>query len=719
MRRLCARMGTFCIGLGLLVGGARAEAPSDTIYDLHANLPLAHVVRAGVVADAGSVGFVKYVRGNMGGSWTLNATEQGAPVALVPGVQANLWLPVDADLARQKLELEARFLPFGKKQFMDPFIDGKKIGNLVLKPGWQTIRVPIPPNRVSAGLVHVKLHFRRSVAHNGVKTAAALRFVRLVPAGTSAAPESESELRSWLAGGADEQLLLPSGAGLDFYIVPPNGARLGGNATGGTVGAWAQVDGQQPRKLGGGQSLDISLDRFANQPVRLMLRGMDNDVRLAGAVLAGGRLGRAQPKKPRFIVFWLIDTLRADKLEFYTIPNSNNRKVKTPNLTALAADATRFELFYVQGSESKASHASLFTGVYPFNHRVFTHEAKLPDKLLTLAEAAAARGYKTAGFVSNGYISKRWNYAQGFQHFRNFIRESKPNSAKWVAKYAVEWMAKNAEQPFYLYLGTSDPHVTYRAHKNYIGQYDRGEYKGRYKKAISGKALGRIKSKKRPPSERDQRRIEALYDNEIAFNDEHFGRVIEQLKALGIYDETMIIVTGDHGDEFWEHGSCGHGHSLHQELVRVPLIVRYPGVFPAGKVVESGADGVDLLPTLGRLIGHPMPESVQGMDLLPYVGAEGAVYPAATIASQGRGRYALQVGPAKAIMGSPYSVRIYDTARDPAERKNQMGQRAILTLTALDPLSLFVSRVKRWNKQAWGPANNLRPEFGSAAARRR
>ncbi len=695
----------------LCVLAAPALGAPDLGYDLRANAPLAHVYRSGVVADAASVGFAKYTR-DKSGRWKTGIKEGGRPGAYQPGLQTNLWLPVGPELAGKKLSLEASFQAIGPNQAMDAFVNGKKIGSPSITSEWQNVRLSIPDGLVEEGFNKVRLHFRRQVEHGGTKTGAAIRFVRVVPADAPAAPTTEADVASALRATEGDALVLPDGAGLDYYVVPPKGAKLVGAARGGSVEVFAQVDGKKPVRLGGGEKLSVSLDEVAGQAVRLMLRGKGGVVKLDGGRIDTGAAAAAKPvERPKYVVFWLIDTLRADKLSFYEHPNPNKRKVKTPHLAALAKESTLFEPFWVQGNESKASHASLFTGTYPVVHGVFTEKAKLRDSHLTLAEAFKKAGYKTGGFVSNGYISDKWNYTQGFQDFTNNIREGKANNAKAVVKQAKPWIDANKGKPFYLYLGTSDPHVTYRAHKKYIDVYDKeGNYNGRFKKNLSGVEIGKLKAKKSPPSGRDQRRIEALYENEVAFNDEHFGALVAHLKAAGIYDDTMIIISADHGDEFWEHGSCGHGHSLNQELINVPLMIKWPKGFPA-KRVTTGADGVDLLQTLLGVLGQKAPKDVQGYDLLPFAQATGAVYPRAVMASMGTGSFALQVGRAKAIFRSEASIQVYDVRKDPGEASDVSDSSPVLALAALDPLSLFLSRATTWKKAEWGAPNNLTRAF--------
>lgn len=694
--------------LGTLVALALSASPAlagDPLsYDLALNAPLAHVYRDGVVADAASPGFIKYTR-DVRDKWKRNPGVDGHPASYHPGIQANLWLPVGPELVGKKLVLEAMIRPAHKAPKMDAFINGDKIGSPSLESGkWQIIRVDIDAGKVKEGINKVRLHYNRSVDVGGLKTASAIRYVRIADAASAKLPTDAKALNAALATTDGKAVVLPDGGGLDYYVTPNKGLSLKGAAQGGQAEIWLQTDGAKPKKLAGGAQINIALGGYAGKAVRLMVRGK-GQAKLTASI-TGAKKGNAKIAKPKYVVFWLIDTLRADKLGFYPQPNANGRKkVKTPHLDQIAKEGVVFDPFYVEGTESKASHASLFTGTYPLLHKVYNHKAKLKTSHTTIAEAFKSAGYKTAGFVSNGYVSDKWNYNQGFQTFTNFIREGKAHNAIAVVKKAKPWITKNKAKPFYLYLGTSDPHVTYRAHKEFIEQYDGKGYNGSYKKYLSGKELGRLKGQKNPPRARDRKRIEALYENEIAFNDKHFGDLVAHLKAEGIYDETLIIISADHGDEFWEHGSCGHGHNLHQELVRVPLVIRYPKAFPAGRST-AGADGVDLLPTLQALLGQKVPKDVQGRSLLPFVGATNP-YPQAVMAMNGTDAYTLAVGPAKAILRSESSIMVYDVGADIAEKTDLYGKKTVLTLAALDPLTLWLSRPTSWKRSHLGAPNNL------------
>jgi arylsulfatase A-like enzyme len=172
-------------------------------------------------------------------------------------------------------------------------------------------------------------------------------------------------------------------------------------------------------------------------------------------------------------------------------------------------------------------------------------------------------------------------------------------------------------------------------------------------------------------------------------------------------------VSADHGDEFWEHGSCGHGHSLYQELISVPLMIRWPNAFPAGRFT-AGSEGVDLLPTMIELMGAELSEGaqLQGRSLLPQLSATEA-YPQAYMASQGTERFALTLNRAKVIFRGRGSIESYNLSRDKKEARDLYKEDAVLTSTALDPLILYLARPRTWDKAQWGAPNALSASFPS------
>ncbi len=695
-----------------LTGIPTAQA-ERTLYSLQDNRSQAHLDQGGLVLDAGSPSFVHYVRGNFGETWVLDKKVDGQAAALVPGRQGSIALPVSPRQAGAA-QLELRLRGLVPKQRVTVFVNKQSLGDLEVPGEWTTLSKPLPAGLLKPGENRVRLTFRASKEQLGTRTAAALGWLRLALPG--AAPLSDPGVLQSAGAG----LRLAPGAGFTLYLMPPAGARLRATLAGSgcSLEATVQADGAAPRSLGrhaapGPLDLDLGVAK-AGKALRLDLLELGGAA-CAGLSLAQPRLAadaapmaaRAAVPKPKQVIFWMVDTLRGDRLDVY-----RKSRVQTPNFDRLVAEGTTFRRYSVEGNESKVSHASVFTGVYPIVHRVLGEKAKLPDRLVTIAEAFRDGKWRTAGLISNGYVSDNWNFHQGFQLYRNYIREQVANDAKAVWGHGQRWLDENAAGgPFYLYLGTIDPHVTYRAHKGILELYDPQPYSGRFSRNLGGGELGDIKTGKLKVGERDKTRIEALYDNEVTYNDRYFGMLLEYLAAKGILDETLIVLTGDHGDEFWERGGCGHGSGVYQEMVGVPLVLRYPPLFPKGKVVEVEADGVDVLPTLLEAVGMAVPAEVQGESLLPYAADAGPTYPRSSISTHYDTIYSLRSGDWKLMLYKGGKAKLYDLASDPGEEKDLLAAKPIARRYLTDALTTFLAEQRRWKKRSWGVPTNLLPGF--------
>src|SRR5262249_56918421 len=202
---------------------------------------------------------------------------------------------------------------------------------------------------------------------------------------------------------------------------------------------------------------------------------------------------------------------------------------------------------------------------------------------------------------------------------------------------------------------------------------------------------------KRSVSERDQTHIVALYDSNVSFQDDLLGKLVAQLGEWGIADETMLLVTADHGDELWEDGRVGHGGSLHETLVHVPLLAVYPPLFPPGTVAEE-VELVDILPTLIDALGMGAPEDVQGASLVPLAQGVGRGYPRGAVASQFESAWALRLFGWKARVGASGVPALYRLADDPYEKKDLAAARPLERRWLTDVLSTFLLHQKEWRK---------------------
>ncbi len=227
-------------------------------------------------------------------------------------------------------------------------------------------------------------------------------------------------------------------------------------------------------------------------------------------------------------------------------------------------------------------------------HKATEHESKINAQLPIAAEVFKKAGFRTGLFSSNGYVSSKWGFGRGFDENRNFVRENLPNGADNLWATAKKWIMPGKAKPQFVYLAVIEPHVIYNPKKEFLKKYWDKPYGGPIKPVLTGIQLGKIKQGTLKVNDTDKAYLEALHNAEITQSDTAFGVFLADLKAAGLYDTSAIIVISDHGDEFWDHGDVGHAQGPHQELVHVPFMIHAPGLMPAGRVVETEVEAMDL-----------------------------------------------------------------------------------------------------------------------------
>jgi arylsulfatase A-like enzyme len=316
--------------------------------------------------------------------------------------------------------------------------------------------------------------------------------------------------------------------------------------------------------------------------------------------------------EPPSILLYVVDTLRPDSLGVY-----GNEVVSTPHFDRLGAEGVVFEEATANSSWTRASMASLFTGLYPTRHRTRTKFDHLPEGIPTLAEILREEGYETAFINANPNVGGFFGFGRGFRDLAQLYERSKSGmvgsneliaTADEITSVATDWIS-NTRGPFFLAILAVDPHAPYRP----PAKYDR--YGGDYRGSVRGEFSSMARADLTPA---DRARVRSLYDAEVSFIDAAFGRLIEYLRDQGRLGETIVILTADHGEEFWEYERRGHGRSLADPVIRVPLILR----FPADPRVEGGTRSerpvelVDVLPTLLDLLDLEAPKRMDGASLL-------------------------------------------------------------------------------------------------------
>ena len=392
---------------------------------------------------------------------------------------------------------------------------------------------------------------------------------------------------------------------------------------------------------------------------------------------------------PPNLVLVTLESLRTDHVGAYGGRARTRPEVSiTPNLDAFAAEAVRFDDAHAVSSWTLTSHASLFTGLYPNGHRAVRPLDRLSDSYPTLAKALAAAGYQTAGVVSGPYLRRAHNLSQGFELWDDEISSltdalahddvTNPAMEKSLARFVES--ERDPKRPFFLFAYFWDPHYDYLPPPPYNTMFSSPD--------AQPIDLSRFETNPAiyagmPPAQLAY--ILSQYAGEIRATDEYLGRFFALLKQHGLWQNTAILITADHGEEFFDHGEKGHKNNLYVETIQVPLLLKLPKS-ASGRVDRRLASHVDVLPTLLELAGvtpdfpyqgrsllepNPPPSRAIFFDLLSiwfYRRADGSPF---DVTQDWRG---VRAGDWKLVWREgEQSVplrALYDSVRDPAERED-------------------------------------------------
>ncbi|MCB9563447.1 MAG: sulfatase-like hydrolase/transferase [Kofleriaceae bacterium] len=696
------------------------------VWSFGPNRLMAHrVVDGELVIDAGSAGFARYTRfGLPVRRWKLGVEVDGERTA-VPARGASLDLPLTGEQAAAAHTLVMR-VHAGKAARLTVKLNGRKLGErgrVALVEGWQVISVDATGRWVEGeNLLVLETDRGDNLAVRWLRVSGTAPAAH-VPDDATASPVSPAfgdPLAATRWDGDAGGFVLTEDAGLAWYVQVPPAATLVADVLGACqvevtarAGDARMVGG---RLAGDGARLDLS--PLADQVVRLELRGRD----CPGGVVRDARITLPGPPPPpppagpppRYVVFWVMDALRADRIPTYT-PGA---RAEVPNFDRLATDGAVFRQHYVGGNESQASHSSMFTSLYPVNHKVLTagpHQAfRIPKSARTVGQVLHDAGWTSLGVTANGFVGDFGGYARGFTEFKNLMQDKGVVNgiiygATVVDAAIARLTAHKDDDHVFLFLGTIDTHSPWIARKPWIDRYDPGPYDGPFQRMGTPRELGiyvgQMGCHKVPPA-RDIQRLRAIYDSAISYQDALVGDLLVALDKLGIADQTMIVLTADHGEELFEDDRCGHGASLRSSLTRVPFLVHYPPrVSPA--VVDEGSEGVDFLPTLLDTLDLPPLDQAQGETLRPLVAGAGRGWARPSIASQYEYAFAMRLGRWKAKVGRTATPVIVDMVADPDERTDLAATRPLERRYLTDHLGLYVANRAAWHKARWGVVSNM------------
>lgn len=351
---------------------------------------------------------------------------------------------------------------------------------------------------------------------------------------------------------------------------------------------------------------------------------------------------------PLNVIVITIDTLRADHLGCY-----GYRAVKTPNIDALARQGILFWQAYTPTPVTFPSHTSIFTGTYPPFHGIRNNGNFILDsKALTLAEILTEHGYRTAAFIGAYVLDSYYGLDQGFQTYDDDFSEGKSNeqelyqekNAEQVTQEAVKWLEKNGQDRFFIWLHYFDPHAPYS-----------------------------------PPSPFREEYSHNLYDGEIAYTDYWLGVLFRQLQKQKLDAKTLVILTSDHGESLGEHDELTHGVFIYDSTLRIPLIIK-GSQLPSSKTVSTQVRTIDLLPTILQILGINLPGQIQGQSLLNLVNGQPDKKERILYCESYLPYYNHGWSPLSGIRTHDWKYirapkpELYDLRKDPAERRNRIGE---------------------------------------------
>jgi len=430
--------------------------------------------------------------------------------------------------------------------------------------------------------------------------------------------------------------------------------------------------------------------------------------------------------KKNNILWIVIDALRFDHLSCY----GHNRRT-TPHIDNLAEEGILFERAYSTACWSLPSHASMFTGLYPSKHGADDEHHYLTNRYATLAEVLKNAGYQTALFNNNPWVGPDFGLARGFgfvqsdiirdrnprRFFRRVIQKAKKiltntnTGAAVMTKYALKWFdeyVKTQESPFFTFIHYNEPHRPYRFNrilrrkfKDGISAWQASRINQDHDAYIAGAAR---------MTERDFFGLKTIYDSEIYHADDYIGQLFVYLKERGILDDTIVIVTADHGENFGEHSLMDHKLCLYETLIHVPLIIRYPKEFAPGTRSQSLVQHVDLFPTLLDILDIEAPDvrkELQGYSLVEkhgnqrsFIIAENSYpnlidtkkYPTFDTARHNRRlKVVRNAQHNKYIWASDGKHELYNLEKDPAELDNLIDQSADLAIALQETLDKWLA----------------------------
>jgi hypothetical protein len=743
---------------------------TDAWQDLIAQRPSAVVLRDGRVwIDLGHPSAQKHLQLAAGGApWRLARDIDDRRAAILVGQGGAFDIPLDGPLA-PALHPDKPFVPtpgqaapaelpkpeaglamaitlraLAPDQMVTVLWEERPLANLRVSETWERRTLSLPSEFVVTGENRLRLHFRNLASlpdgqtldgEPGAQVAAAVESVEV---GTMAAIKAGPPAAKAGAGyavatrGDKVEFQVPAGMSLVYYLVPPRRSRLRFEVSGrGSVEVLASTDadhrhGRRPVELvqeplrASARTTSIDLSGYGGIPTRLELRVTSSREQAPGEP-PGGALFRAidvvahrsipidrRDRGPRDLYVLALEGVRPDDL-YDGAAGLIRGGPRFEHIEAFLADALSFERAYALGAAAVPSHAGMLTSVIPLGH-LTVRGTYVAQGQRTLAEQLDRAGYFNSNISANAYFTSERGLTQGFAHHVILERSTtRGNDAQKVVQALIQEIEQRPS-PRFGYAVLNDAQAPYDPPSEVLAGVVAPP--GAPAQHRTHMWIERVRTGAIELDPAHLRYVRRLYRGELAVIDQALGQLIATLTERGELDDAIIVLVGIHGEEFLEHGGTGHGRTLFEESIHVPLAIRAPKLLAPGRV-EAPVDLLDLAPTLVDLLGVEFEPQWQGESLIPLID-DPQPPPRLVVSYLGDGSRAAIVGQHKFVLGpgrGRESQHYYELEADPDERSDRIAEGGIALRMVRTALGWQMPEQPQWKRARWGTGANLLPAF--------
>ena len=501
---------------------------------------------------------------------------------------------------------------------------------------------------------------------------------------------------------------LPANAYLQFAV--------GAQSEGAEFGVRLHTEDAEPANLASGPANagewaehTIALDEYADRLVALEFTSK-GPVAFAQPRIALGTAERRDRPKYENAILLVVDALRSDRLSLYA-----ETRVRTPRTQAEANKrGVVFRNNQAASPSSPPSHGSIQTGMIPRVHGVAGDKGRIIAGTPMLSTVLGEAGLRTAYYGNNPFGMARLKTPGKWTEFHQPNAEGKGMDCGPVIDGILDFATRSKKdgKRFFISSLPYEPHTPYRYHEGITNRFYEGTWSKKIGKSVDGHLTSAIADGRTKVTDDEWQQILALYDGEVEHWDACFGDLMDGLSQRGLTQDTVVVLTSDHGEGMMEHGKMGHAYGHYFELANVPFVIFGDGLVQEGpRMIETVTNHIDIAPTVLALLGVKPPVQMQGESVVPLITRDGVWTPRVTSLEYGRS-YALKSLRYKYIVQYNGTASLYDHKTDPTEQKDIIGDRPFVRRYFRELEGFFLTHRSQWRASTWGTLGNHAAGYG-------